>query len=201
MLTKNDAKITEFLIKNPEGKFSIREISRQIKIDYKLAYNSIKRLIEKKIINKEKYGKTELCVINLKSAIDYLIEVENIKARNFLEENIEIKLIIKEIKEKIKIFYYTLLIFGSYAKRKNHKKSDLDLLIIVPEKKFIEEVEIAVNMVSRIKPMKIHSIVVTAGDFKKMLMSKERLNVAKEVLENHLIFYGVEVYYKLLEVL
>ena len=34
-----------------------------------------------------------------------------------------------------------------------------------------------------------------------MLISREEVNVAKEVLKTHLIFYGDESYYKLLEVL
>ena len=38
-------------------------------------------------------------------------------------------------------------------------------------------------------------------DFKEMLTAKEELNVAKEVLNNHIILYGAESYYKLLEVL
>ena len=201
MLTKNDIKIAEFFIKNSQGKFSIRGISRQVKIDYKLVHNSVKRLVEKKIINKKKYGKTDLCEINLKDAVDYLIQVETIKAKRFLEKNTGIKIIIKEIKEKIKIPYYTLILFGSYAKGKPHKESDLDLLVIVPSKEFIKEIEIAVNAVAGIKPVKIHSLIITPEDFKEMLTAKEELNVAKEVLNNHILLYGAESYYQLLEVL
>lgn len=201
MLTKNDIKITEFLVRNPQEKFSIREISRQVKIDYKLVHNSIERLVKNKIINKKKYGKTELCALNLKDAADYLIQVENIRAKRFLERNTGINIIIKDIKEKIKTPYYTLILFGSYAKEKQHKKSDLDLLIIVPSKEFIKEMETAINSVRAIKPIKIHSLVITSEDFKEMLASKERLNIAKEALNNHIIFYGAEAYYKLLEIL
>ncbi len=201
MLTKNDIKIIEFFIKNPHGKFSIREISRQVKIDYKLVHNSIKRLAEKRIINKKKYGKMKFCEINLKDAVDYLIQVENIRAKKFLEKNTGIKLILKEIKEKIKSPYYTLILFGSYAKGHRHKKSDLDLLLIVPSREFIKKIEAAIHSVISIKPIMIHSIVITADDFNEMLIAKEELNIAKEVLKNHLIFHGAEIYYNLLEVL
>ena len=201
MLTKNDIKIAEFLIKNPQEKFSIREISRQVKVDYKLVHNSIKRLVEKKIINKEKYGKTELLRINLKDAINDLIQVEDIKSKRFLERNTGIRMIIKEIREKIKIPYYTLILFGSYAKSQQHKRSDLDLLVIVPSKEFVKKAEIAINSVASIKPIKIHSLVIAPKDFEEMLTSKEELNVAKEVLNNHIILYGAESYYTLLRVL
>jgi len=201
MLTKNDIKIAEFFIRNTKKRFSIREVSRQVKIDYKLVHNSIKRLIAKKVINREKYGKTQLCSLNLKDAVDYLIQVENIKAEGFLGKNTGIKLIIKEIKEKIKVPYYTLILFGSYAKSSSHEKSDLDLLIIVPNKEFIKEAEIIIHSVASIKPIKIHSLVIQPEDFEEMLTAKEELNVANEILKNHIIFHGAEAYYKLLEVL
>ncbi len=201
MLSKNDIKLTGFLLEHPMKKFSIREISRQVKIDYKLTHSSIGRLFEKGIIDKEKYGKTELCKIGLKDAVEYLVQVENIKARNFLERNIGIKLIIEEIKDKIKIPYYSLILFGSYTKGQAHKRSDLDMLLIVPGKEFIKKAEIAIHSVISIKPVKVHSLVMIPEDFKEMLASKEELNVAKEALKNHLIFHGAEAYYKLLEVL
>jgi len=200
MLTKNDLKITEFLIRNPQGKFSIREIARRIKIDYKLAHNSMKRLTEKKIIIKTKYGKTELSGINLKEAADDLIQVEKMRAKKFLEKHIGIKIIVKEVKEEIKNPYYTLILFGSYAKGKQHQKSDLDLLIIVPEQESINQTETTVHSVTSIKPIEIHTLIITAKDFQEMLSSKEKLNVAKEVLSNHIIFHGVEAYYKMVEV-
>jgi len=201
MLTQNDIKVIEFFLKHTQDEFSIREISRQIKTDYKLAHNSIKRLINKKIIAKKRHGKTELCIINLKDAADYLIQVENIKSRRFLERNTGIKLTIREIKEKIKNPYYTFILFGSYAKEKQHKRSDLDLLVIVPGEEFIKEIEAAINSVSAIKPIKIHSLVVTSKDFMEMLTAKDGINIAKETLNNHIIFYGAEAYYNLLEVL
>ena len=201
MLTQNDIKLIEFFLKHTQDEFSIREISRQIKTDYKLVHNSIKRLINKKIIAKKRHGKTELCAVNLKGAVDYLIQVENIKSRRFLERNTGIKLIIREIKEKIKTSYYTFILFGSYAKEKQHKRSDLDLLFIVPGEEFIKEIGAAINSVSAIKPIKIHSLVVTSKDFKEMLAAKDEINIAKETLNNHIIFYGAEAYYSLLEVL
>jgi predicted nucleotidyltransferase len=199
MLTQNDIKITEFLVRNPNGKFSIREISRQTKIDYKLVHNSVGRLVKKKIIDKKRYGRTQLCEINLREAISDLIQVESIKAKRFLEKNVGIKLITKNIKENIKNPYCTLLLFGSYAKDQQHYRSDLDLIIIVPGKMFIKEAETALSIVSRIKPIKIHSLVFTADEFKKMLTAKEELNAAKETLSNHILFYGAEAYYQLLK--
>ncbi len=198
MLTKNDIKITELLIKNPHEKFSIKEISRRTNIDYKLTHNSVKRLQDKKIIKKVKYGKTILSEINLTEATDYLIQVENKRKETFLKKNTGIKIILRDIQEQIKNPYYTLIIFGSYAKGQQHKNSDLDLLIILPDRSHIETIERRTHSVSSLRPTKIHPVIISYEDFEEMLQSKEELNVGKEVMLNHIIIFGAEAYYKML---
>ncbi len=199
LLTKNDCTITEFLLQHIQEKFSIREIARQVKIDYKLVHNSVQRLTARKIIMKKKYGKTELCEINLTEAISDLMLVEQQRTHQFLEKNISIKLLVQEIMKKVENPYYTLIIFGSYAKGTQHSRSDIDLLVIVPTKQEIIEMERIIHSIGSIKPIKTHSTTITASDFKEMIESKESLNVGKEVVKNHIIVYGAEAYYNLLE--
>lgn len=198
-LTKNDCRIAESLLQHLREKFSIREIARQVKIDYKLVHNSVQRLTAKKIITKQKYGKTELCEINLSEAISDLILVEQRRTHQFLEINRGIKLMVQEIMEKIKNPYYTLIIFGSYAKGTQHQRSDIDLLVIVPNKEFISDAERIIHSVISINPLKIHLIITTATDFKEMVEAKESLNVGKEVVKNHIIIHGAEAYYNFIE--
>lgn len=198
-LTKNDYKIVEFLLQHLQEKFSIREISRQVKIDYKLVHNSVQRLTAKKIITKKKYGKTELCEINLTEAISDLILVEQRRTYQFLERDIGIKLLVQEVIEKIENPYYTLIIFGSYAKGTQHPRSDIDLLVIASTKEQIAEIERTIHSITSIRPIKTHLIIVTAADFKEMVESKESLNVGKEAAKNHVIIHGTEAYYNLLE--
>ena len=201
MLTKNDIKITELLIKNPHEKFSIKEISRRTNIDYKLTHNSVKRLQDKKIIKKVKYGKTILSEINLTEATDYLIQVENKRKETFLKKNTGIKIILRDIQEQIKNPYYTLIIFGSYAKGQQHKNSDLALLNHTIEPGVfsdIETIERRTHSVSSLRPTKIHPVIISYEDFEEMLQSKEELNVGKEVMLNHIIIFGAEAYYKML---
>lgn len=198
-LTKNDCTITEFLLQHPQEKFSIREIARQVKIDYKLVHISVQRLVKRKIITKKKYGKTQLCEINLFEATSDLITVEQQRTYQFLEKNTGIKLLVHKIVEKIENSYYTLIIFGSYAKGTQHSRSDIDLLMIVPTKEQISETERVIHSVTSIRPIKTHTMIITAADFKEMVESRELLNVGKEVVKNHIIVYGVEAYYNMLE--
>lgn len=197
-LTKIDCTITEFLLQHIYEKFSIREIARQVKIDYKLVHTSVQRLVKRKIITKKKYGKTQLCEINLAEAIGDVMLVEQQRTHQFLEKNIGIKLLVQDIMEKIENPYYTLIIFGSYAKGTQHPRSDIDLLMIVPTKEQISETERVIHSVTSIRPIKTHELIITAADFKVMIESKESLNVGKEVVKNHIIAYGAEAYYNLL---
>lgn len=198
-LTKNDGTIVEFLLQHVEEKFSIREIARQVKMDYKLVHNSVQRLTTKKIIVKKKYGKTELCEIDLTEAANDLILVEQRRAHQFLEKNIGIKLMVQEIMENMKNPYYTLIIFGSYAKGTPHQRSDLDIMVIVSTKEQISETERTIHSITSIKPIKTQLIIITTSDFKEMLIAPEALNVGKEVVKNHLLFHGAEAYYCMLE--
>ncbi len=199
LLTKIDCTITEFLLQHIQEKFSIREIARQVKIDYKLVHTSVQRLVKRKIITKQKYGKTELCEINLAESISDLMLVEQQRTHQFLEKNSGIKLLVQEIMEKVENPYYTLIIFGSYAKGTQHPRSDVDLLVIVPIKEQETETERILHSITSIKPFKTHLMIVTAADFKEMIESKESLNMGKEVIKNHIILHGAEAYYNLLE--
>jgi len=189
--------VSEFLLTKPQDHFSICEIARQVKIDYKLVHTSVQRLIERKTIIKKKYGKTELCGLNLTSAND-LILVEQLRKQYFLEKNLGIKIMMQNIREKSATPYYTLIIFGSYAKGTAHQSSDLDLLIIVPNQAMISDLERTIHTITSISPIKVHLIIITAADFKEMVEAKEQLNVGKEVIKSHFIVYGAEAYYTLI---
>lgn len=198
-LTKIDCTITEFLLQHLQEKFSIREIARQAKTDYKLVHTSVQRLVKRKIITKQKYGKTQLCEINLAEAISDLMLVEQQRTHQFFEKNTGIKLLVQEIMEKIENPYYTLIIFGSYAKGTQHQQSDIDILMIVPTKEQMGETERTIHSITSIKPFKTHLLIVTTADFKEMVESRESLNVGKEVVKNHIIAYGAEAFYNMLE--
>ena len=88
---------------------------------------------------------------------------------------------------------YSLILFGSYAKGKADKHSDLDIAIIVSEKDK-EEAERATKPVKRMSSLEIHFLEFTYKDFIEMLKSKDN-NVGKEIIKNFVIFKGGEQFY------
>jgi len=185
--TKN--KILIFLLKNKTEEFTIRSISKEIQIDYKTVYLNIQKLIENQTIISKKVGKSTLCSINqiFNSDVyvaEYLRKEELIKNKN-------LNIIIEYFKE-IKDPFHILLLFGSYAKNIQRKKSDIDIMLITDNKNTIKKAKDIVKLI----PKEIHLVNFTSEEFRAMLKTTE-FNVGKEAVNNNIILYGIENYYKL----
>ena len=187
---KTENKIISLFIeeKNPK---TIREISKMIKSDYKITHTAAQRLLEKGILLSTRIGKSSLCELNnLYYGIE-IYEAEN-KRRESLLRNRDLKQLHNEIMNKVKSGFFIFLIFGSYAKGKHTKSSDIDILFVSNERGFEEIIS---NIISLL-PIKIHALVFTEEEFVRMKDSKKS-NVIKEVIENNVILHGIENYYRL----
>lgn len=193
-LEKTDFEVLKFLIENLDNEFSIKEISDKLKRPYVKIHSSINRLVNKKIVNEKIKGKSRYCSVDYKNNIDVVCFVNSQISKEFLLKNKKIKLIIDEIVSGIKIPSYTLLIFGSYAKGKADKNSDLDLALISSSEDK-EEIERLINSKKRLSSIDIHSLEFSYKEFIEMLKSKE-MNVGKEIVKNHIIFKGCEQFYE-----
>ena len=94
--------------------------------------------------------------------------------------------------------FFTLILFGSYVKGKPSPRSDLDVLLIVPERSFEKEVEAAVGSIQRVSPVTIHETVLSKSEFTELLKEKKP-NVAWEAIDNRIVPYGAEMLFKMLE--
>lgn len=191
---KTDLKILEFLVKDINKEYSIKQIADLIKKPYVKVHSSIQRLIEKGIIEKRILGRSHYCKIDYKKNIDIVCFIESLKARRFLEKRKEIKIFIDSIKEKILLPDYSLVVFGSYAEGKEGKKSDLDIASIT-SKNQVKKISRVIDPLERISSLNVHQIEFSYDDFIKMLNSKE-MNVGKEILKKHIIIHGSEQFYE-----
>jgi predicted nucleotidyltransferase len=196
--TKTEIAILKFLVGNLTKSFTIREIAKNIRQDYRITYNSVDSLVNKGIVEKIKKANINLCKISLKADAEIFSYIEYLRALEFFYRLKEIKLIKNDLLDKILIYAFTVILFGSCVKGTYKKHSDLDLLFLVQDKRFEKEIATAIVSIERISPIGIHETILTYDDFVKMLKERER-NIAKEVLEAHIIFYGAEAFYKLLK--
>ena len=193
-LEKTDLEVLAFMVEDVSKEHSIKELAEILKRPYVKVHASIKRLAKKGIITEKILGKAHYCALDYKNNTDVACFVEAQKAKDFASKNKPIKIFLENIKEKLSFPDYTLAIFGSVAKGRSKKNSDLDLAVITT-KQNLQKTERAISAVARITSIKIHAIEFTYTDFIEMLKSKE-LTVGKEILKNHIIIHGCDQFYR-----
>src|SRR3989344_8478037 len=77
-------KILKYLIDNKEKTFSINEISKALKIDYKLIHTNVNKLLKEESIKVEEFGNTRRCSFDNAFNEDVFI-VENERKKIFLK--------------------------------------------------------------------------------------------------------------------
>ncbi len=190
MRTEN--KIIKLLIEDKKA-FTIRQISKKIKSDYRITHEVVQKLIKRSIILKQTVGRSSLCKLNEKYYGIEIYEVEDEKKRQLLR-NKDIKQFYKEILSKIDTSFFIFLVFGSYAKNKQTKTSDIDIMFISNNKRFEEKI----NKILSLIPVKTHILIFNEKEFRNMHKS-EKSNVVKEAVNNCIILYGIENYYRLIK--
>ena len=163
ILTKNELKILDLFRKNIFLKSSIMDIMKKINSkSYQRVYEAVGSLEKKQILYSEKIGNINL--ISLKMSRNTFVNFA------FLDEQEKNKIPnaskIIELKE---ITDYLTLVTGSYAKGTATKKSDLDLVIIIPDKDDMVHMQKLVENITMLFIPEIHLYVFRKKDFIEML--------------------------------
>ncbi|MEK6811180.1 MAG: nucleotidyltransferase domain-containing protein [Nanoarchaeota archaeon] len=192
IITKNELKILNMFRKNLFLKTSIRDIMKKINSkSYQRVYEAVGSLNVRNVLNLEKIGNTNLISLNMSREtfviLAFLDEQEGNKIPNYSK--------IIEIKE---ISDYLILVTGSYAKGNATKKSDLDLVIIVPDKENVVNIQKLVENMTMLFVPEIHLYVFTKKDFVEMLKDK-KVSYGKEIAKNNIILKNAQMYYELLK--
>ncbi len=156
---------------NYNSRFYLRQISRLAKLPLKTCQNILKILEKEKILKSKKEGKNKYFSLNLDNihTKSYLLKAEINKTEKFLEKYPQFKIFVKSLSTNS-----IIVIFGSFAKFKADKESDLDIFII-PDSK----------LPMHLLPYEIHKITLTEDSFREAIANQE--NIIKEIEENHII--------------
>ena len=204
MRQKTLLKIIGLMRKNLDKGLTILEISKQLKIGYRPAYNHITEMEKEGIIQVNKIGSAKQCSLNLSSPkTRHLLESLDIERKEELyRKNQKLKIIdnlISKLTEKFMSEIHSIVLFGSYAKGTATKQSDIDLLFIITnlkDKSLRETIERESASYQYSHNIKISPLITDIEEFKKMLKSKE-LNVGKEVKEYGISLYGHELFWRI----
>lgn len=189
-MVKNHSKIIKVLLERQEEELNICKISKYSKIDYKNTYNIIKDLEKKGLVTVKSFGRTKRVMVN-KEIHPLIFEAEYDRRQDLFKRNKDFFVIYRRLSELN--FPFIVLLFGSYAKGRATKHSDIDLLIICEKKR-----ERQIREVLDLFPLRIHPTFTNFEDFMLMLKTKE-FNVVSEAVKNNIILVGIEDYYRLIK--
>lgn len=206
MRQKTLLKIIRLMRKDLDKALTILEISKQLKIGYRPAYNHISEMEKEGILKIAKIGSAKQCKLDLSSpkTRHLLEEVDIVKKEELYKESPRLKIInnlISKLTERFISEIHSVVLFGSYAKGKAARQSDIDLLFIISDlrnKKLREAIERESANYQYSHNIKISPLITNIEEFKKMLKSKE-LTVGKEVKEYGISLYGHEVFWRIIE--
>ena len=163
-----------------KGRFYLREISKLSKLPLKTCQNVLINLEEARILKSRMEGKNKYFSLNLENIKTKfsLLQAEIYQTCIFIEKYPQFKMFLKSLKTNIPI-----IVFGSFAKFKAEKGSDLDLLVISNKE---------LKLPFYLLPFKPHQIKMTEKTFLKALNKQE--NLIKEIEENHIILNNHSFY-------
>jgi predicted nucleotidyltransferase len=156
------------------------------------------RLAKQHYIIAEKRRPVTYCRLNLKGNSSLLAYIEGIRVNRFFAKQRDLEIIVGELLSKIASPFFTMILFGSHVRGTASERSDLDIIFVIPDRKFEKEVTSAVGSVEHISPIGIHEIVLTSDEFMDLLKQKTP-NVAWEAVDNRVVPYGAQALFKMLE--
>ncbi|MBU1199792.1 MAG: nucleotidyltransferase domain-containing protein [Nanoarchaeota archaeon] len=174
---RNDFEIVEVLRKEP---CHLRKIAEKLNLIPSTTMRILKKLRKENIVDYKTEGKNNKYFLkNSPEAEIALVMAEQYKLTKIIQEP-KLRRIIKELKEKTK--GELIILFGSHAKNKAKKTSDIDIYIETQNKNLKKELEQIDSKLS-----------IKIGKF-----DKENL-LAKEIIKDHVIIQNTERYYQLIK--
>ena len=194
MFTKTQASIMKLFVGKINQKFSIKEIAEILKKPYPLIHRSIKSLLQQEFILKDdKY----FLSLNYKENNAELAYIESLRSKDALTKDKTLSLFLKDVSDKSKLDFFVFVIFGSHVEKNNSR--DIDVLFIIEDEKKVNEAEkTLVNLALHFtKHFEIQVISVESAY--EMLSKRDKINILNETLNNHILLFGAENYYRILK--
>ena len=194
MLKKVELRILELLFEDITSGRSMLEISKKLNLSYSLTHATIKNLLKNEIVSFEKKGNACIIKINFKEIQKDHIYAELNRRDDILEKYYKVKSVFEKLK-KLRQIHFVCILFGSYAKGKPKKDSDIDLLVIIPEEYEYGKFELNIKTIMTAYNIDIN-ITPEKGLF-EMWNTLKKFNVGNEILKGHIVLTGTESFLEL----
>jgi len=174
--------------------FTLREVARRLKMHVSLTHRAIHPLIDAKLIEQDKHKNLSL---NYKIHHETLVFAEYLRRDILLSKFKDIKLFVEEVLTKIKQDSFVLLMFGSAVD--SNKPRDVDILLIVDSTDKVEFHEKFLHNIASNYGLPFEERVIGFESVYEMLSKRDEKNVMNEILNKHIILYGAELFYRLIQ--
>lgn len=196
LFTKTQTKLMTFFVSRITQRFSLREAARELGMHQALAYRASQPLIKAGLLlaGKKDYS------LNYKENHQELAFFEHVRSKELLEkpENQALAMFAEDAIERLPYGCFSLIVFGSAVT--SRKPRDIDILLVIERTSDMEPAERALHNISRNHQLNnIHAIVVPFESVLEMVGSRDEANVMNLLLDQHLILYGAELFYKLVK--
>lgn len=192
-------KLLRAFLQNPSKELYGREIERKVGTTHERTIVYLNKLVEQKVLIKEKKGKQVFYRINKSSILAQkaLSFAELEKRMKFVSDrkagfivHDTISFTLKECQDSI----YFVLLFGSVARKQDAKSSDIDLLYVLIKngktKKKLEEI-IKQRKIITGKEISLH--MVSIDELKKLWLKEP---VYKNIWDERIVFFGEDNFWR-----
>ena len=195
-LNKSTVKVLQLFTGHITESFTLREAARRLKMHVSLAHRAIKPLINEKIVLRDKHKNLSL---NYKTHHETLAFVEYLRRDELLSKakHKDITLFAEEVINKIKEDNFILLVFGSTIN--SDKPRDVDILLIVDNTDKVNFHEKFLHNIASNYNLPFEERVISFESVYEMLVKRDEMNVMNEILNKHIILYGAESFYRLIQ--
>ena len=194
MISKTELRILQAFLSDLTKGYSIRQLSRELALAYPQTHRAVQSLLSKTLLHKEEKGKSWELTLNLKKNTDALVLAEMERKHDLLRKYPLLNILLKDL-ESLSMTPLICIIFGSYARGRVKKTSDVDLLLVIPEEYPSALFEKAVKNLLTISQVDIQ--ITTNKGFLLMWQHPLQLNVGNEILKKHIILWGAEAFFLL----
>ena len=194
ILSLTGENVLAFLLHNLEGKYSIREVSKEVKQGYPIVFHTVKALQKVQLVKAARVSNINQCTPNV---IREHTALFGFVSERFAAKNVPKRVwnALQDVVKEIENPFYSLLLFGSYAKGIARPTSDVDVLFIIAERSQEAEITAAVKKSAALNNLKINPVILALDEFKNGLKEE---SVAREAYKKHFIIKGGELFYSVI---
>ena len=183
-LTKNEARVIDFLIRNFKEKNSINGLGRRLGLSPRGIYKILKKLENMNVIKSEKIGNAIYYKVNLDDEVGAKL-AEFVLVQNELNSYAKVQ---ADDLKSLKEITQSCVLFGSVLK-KGKESNDIDILLIL-EKDDFKKVHKSLSGIKELKPKKIHDVMMTKEDLINNL--KKGDEVIADIMKTGKVLWGPE---------